>query len=172
MSPSTSTLNAPTIDFTGSSIECNDGQRGDALSYFFDADTRALIPYATLANVDDEVACMLDAGTAGDAQLNITPVYLGPSRSRFRLTNSGEAGDAKEYSSLVVSFAQHQSLAKPKDKLSWSATSFKQRRRVDRCRDDHRPTRFDAHRNRRSEMHHAASGPLQNGGNNTATSHG
>jgi hypothetical protein len=117
-------LDAPAIDFTGSSIPSSDDGNSTAIFYLFDADNCTLIPYAGVGHGAEEKARMIAANATDDIRLTITPQYFGPSRNddRFRVTNGSQKGRAKEYSSLTCSFAQGQVLAKLRNPLSWSST--------------------------------------------------
>ena len=122
---STSSLNAPAIDFTGSSIKTSDDGHSTALFYLYDMDNRTLVPYGGIGNVASETARMVKVTSANDdVRLTLTPYHIGPSRNddRFRLTTSAQRGRAKEFSALTLSFAQSNPMTKLNKPLSWSNT--------------------------------------------------
>jgi hypothetical protein len=120
-----SPTNAPTIDFSGSSIAHSDDGHSTALFYLYDDVNSTLIPYAGLGDPTSEINRMIAATSAtDDIRLSLTPQYFSPSRTdaRFRLTVGTQKGRAKEYSALTCSLAQENALEKLSKPLSWANT--------------------------------------------------
>ena len=75
-------------------------------------------------DIDAEIASMYKSTSRKtDMDVTLNPLYIAPSRKRFRLTEGGAPGTAKEYAVLSVSLTQRQGLPVINNKLlSWAAS--------------------------------------------------
>ncbi len=75
-------------------------------------------------DIDGEIAAMYQSTSREtDMYVSLNPLYIAPSRKRFRLTEGGVRGTAKEYAVLTVSLTQRQGLPVINSKLlTWAAS--------------------------------------------------
>jgi hypothetical protein len=115
----------PTISFEGTNITPSDDRGKTApAKYRYDSNTKTFLPVG--ADPQAEVNAMYaPQSSTPDIRLTMVPLWVNPSRSRFRLTwtdSSGAThrGDAKEYAMFTLSLAQKGTLAKLNDPMSWT----------------------------------------------------